>query len=55
MFESSTDTVNAHNVTLTADGDYANGKGNGWMSTDQPAEWLGEMFTNDEGIFHVRG
>ena len=56
MFESSTDTVNAYNVTLTADGDYANGRGNGWMPTDQSAEYrLGEMFTNDEGIFRVEG
>lgn len=56
MFESSTDTVNAYNATLTADGDYANGRGNGWMPTDQDAEYrLGEMFTNDEGIFRVEG
>lgn len=56
MYESSTDTVNAYNATLTADGDYANGKGNGWMPTDQLAEYrLGEMFTNDEGIFRVEG
>ena len=56
MFESNTDTVNAYNTTLTADGDYANGRGNGWMPTDQPAEYrLGEMFTNDEGIFRVEG
>ena len=56
MFESSTDTVNAYNATLTADSDHANGKGNGWMPTDQPAEYrLGEMFTNDEGIFRVEG
>ena len=56
MFESSTDTVNSYNATLTADGDYANGRGNGWMPTDQPAEYrLGEMFTNDEGIFRVEG
>ena len=56
MFESSTDTVNAYNATLTADGDYANGKGNGWMPTDQPREYrLAEMFTNDEGIFRVGG
>ena len=27
MFESSTDTVNVYNATLTADGDYANGQG----------------------------
>ena len=56
MFESSTDTVNAYNATLTADGDYANGKGNGWMPTDQPAEYrLAEMLTNDEGVFRVEG
>ena len=56
MFESNTDTVNAYNSTLTADGDYANGRGNGWMPTNQPAEYkLGEMFTNDEGIFRVEG
>ena len=60
MFESSTDTVNAYNATLTADGDYANGRGNGrgngWIPTNQPAEYrLGEMFTNDEGIFRVEG
>ena len=56
MFESSTETVNAYNATLTADSDYANGRGNGWIPTDQPAEYrLGEMFTNDEGIFRVEG
>ena len=56
MFKSSTDTVNAYNATLTADGDHANGKGNGWMPTDQDAEYrLAEMFTNDEGIFRVEG
>ena len=56
MYESSADTVNSYNATLTADGDYANGKGNGWIPTDQPAEYrLGEMFTNDEGIFRVEG
>ena len=56
MYESSTETVNAYNATLTADGDNVNGKGNGWMPTDQPAEYrLGEMFTNDEGIFRVEG
>lgn len=56
MYESSTETVNAYNATLTADGDYANGRGNGWIPTDQPAEYrLGEMFTNDEGIFRVEG
>ena len=56
MFEDNTDTVNAYNSTLTADGDYANGRGNGWMPTDQPAEYrLGEMFTNDEGVFRVEG
>ena len=56
MFESNAETVNAYNATLTADGDHANGRGNGWMPTDQPAEYrLGEMFTNDEGVFRVEG
>ena len=56
MYESSTETVNAYNATLTADGDYANGRGNGWIPTDQPAEYrLAEMFTNEEGIFRVEG
>ena len=56
MFESSTDTVNAYNATLTADGDHANGKGNGWVPTDQAVEYrLAEMFTNDEGVFRVEG
>ena len=56
IFESSTDTVNAYNATLTADGGHANGKGNGWMPTDQDAEYrLAEMFTNDEGVFRVEG
>ena len=56
MYESSTETVNAYNATLTADGYCANGKGNGWMPTDQPTEYrLGEMFTNDEGVFRVEG
>ena len=56
MFEGNTDTVNAYNATLTADGDFANGKGNGWVLTDQTVEYcLAEMFTNDEGIFRVEG
>ncbi len=56
MYESNAATVNAYNATLTADGDHANGKGNGWMPTDQPTEYrLGEMFTNDEGVFRVEG
>ena len=56
MFESNAETVNAYNATLTADGDYANGRGNGWVPTDQNAEYrLAEMFTNDEGIFRVEG
>ena len=56
MYESDTTAVTGYNATLTADGDYANGRGNGWMPTDQPAEYrLGEMFTNDEGVFRVEG
>ena len=56
MFESSTDTVNAYNATLTADGDYANGKGNGWMPTNNAQEYrLSEIYTNEEGILRVQG
>ena len=56
MFEGDTDTVNAYNATLTANGDFANGKGNGWVPTDQAVEYrLAEMFTNEEGIFRVEG
>ena len=41
---------------LTADGDYANGKGNGWVPTDQDAEYrLTELYTNEEGVIRIEG
>ena len=56
MFESSTDTVNSYNATLTADGDHANGRGNGWMPTNNAQEYrLSEIYTNEEGILRVQG
>ena len=56
MFESSTDTVNAYNATLTADGDFANGQGLGWVPTNNAQEYrLSEIYTNEEGILRVQG
>ena len=56
MYESNAATVEAYNATLTADGDYANGKGNGWVPTDQNAEYgLTELYTNEEGVIRVEG
>lgn len=56
MYESNAATVEAYNATLTADGDYANGKGNGWVPTDQDAEYrLTELYTNEEGVIRVEG
>ena len=56
MYESNTATVEAYNATLTVDGDYANGKGNGWVPTDQDAEYrLAELYTNEEGVIRIEG
>ena len=56
MYESNAATVEAYNATLTADGDYANGKGNGWVPTDQDAEYrLTELYTNEEGVIRIEG
>ena len=56
MYESSSTAVDAYNATLTADGDYANGKGYGWQSSRDTNEYrLGEMFTNEDGKFRVQG
>ena len=56
MYESNAATVEAYNATLTADGDYANGKGNGWVPTDQDTEyWLTELYTNEEGVIRIEG
>ncbi len=56
MYESNAATVEAYNATLTADGDYANGKGNGWVPTDQDTEYrLAELYTNEEGVIRIEG
>lgn len=55
MYESSA-AVDAYNATLTADGDYANGKGYGWQPARDANEYrMGEIFTNEDGKFRVQG
>lgn len=56
MFESDTGTVETYNRTMTAEGDNANGSGNGWVPTNQTNGYrLAEVFTNEEGILRVQG
>ena len=56
MYESDTAAVTRHNATLTADGDFANGQGLGWVPTNNAQEYrLSEIFTNEEGILRVKG
>ena len=56
MYESDTTAVNRYNATLTADGDFANGQGLGWVPTNNSQEYrLSEIFTNEEGILRVQG
>lgn len=56
MYEGNTATVEAYNATLTADGDYANGSGRGWVPTDKANQYrLAEIFSNEEGKIRVEG
>ena len=56
MYESDTAAVNRYNATLTADGDFANGQGLGWVPTNNAQEYrLSEIYTNEEGILRVQG
>ena len=56
MCESDTAVVTRYNATLTADGDFANGQGLGWVPTNNAQEYrLSEIFTNEEGILRVQG
>ena len=56
MYESDTAAVTRYNTTLTADGDFANGQGLGWVPTNNAQEYrLSEIFTNEEGILRVQG
>ena len=56
MYESDTAAVTRYNATLTANGDFANGQGLGWVPTNNAQEYrLSEIFTNEEGILRVQG
>ena len=56
MYESDTAVVTRYNATLTADGDFANGQGLGWVPTNNAQEYrLSEIFTNEKGILRVQG
>ena len=56
MYESDTAAVTRYNATLTADGDFDNGQGLGWVPTNNAQEYrLSEIFTNEEGILRVQG
>lgn len=55
-YEASEAEIMAYNRTLTASGDYANGKGVGWVSTGKPQEYqLAEIYSNDTGSIRVQG
>ncbi len=56
MYESDTATVTRYNATLTADCDFSNGQGLGWVPTNNAQEYrLSEIYTNVEGILRVQG
>ena len=56
MYESDTAAVTRYNATLTADGDFANGQGLGWVPTNNAQEYrLSEISINEEGILRVQG
>ena len=56
MYESDTTSVTRYNATLTADSDFANGQGLGWVPTNNSQEYrLSEIFTSEEGILRVQG
>lgn len=56
MYESDSAVVAEYNASLTAAYDYANGQGEGWVSTGTPNEYrLSETFTNEEGVLRING
>lgn len=56
MYESDSAVVAEYNASLTAAHDYANGQGDGWVSTGAPNEYrLSEIFTNEEGVLRING
>ena len=55
-YESDTATLEHYNATLTADGDFANGRGKGCVPTDTPNEYrLAEIYSNVDGKIRVEG
>ena len=55
-YEVSAAEITAYNKTLTAAGDYKNGKGGGWQPTGTANEYrLAEIFSNDTGNIRVQG
>ena len=55
-YEIDGDEIAAYNATLTADGDFKNGSGDGWVATGRPYEYqLSEIFSNDIGTLRVEG
>lgn len=56
MYETDQALVEEYNATLTAAYDYANGKGAGWVPTQNTNEYrMSELFTNEEGVIRVTG
>ena len=56
MFESDASLVANYNASLTEAGDYANGRGDGWVPTGVKNEYiLSEIFTNEEGVLRITG
>lgn len=56
MYESDSAVVAEYNASLTAAHDYANGQGDGWVSSGAPNEYrLSEIFTNEEGVLRING
>ena len=55
-YEVNADQIAAYNATLTAAGDFKNGRGGGWVATGRPNEYqLAEIFSNDTGTIRVQG
>ncbi len=55
-YEISTAEITAYNRSLTAAGDWRNGRGDGWVATGNANEYrLAEIFSNDTGTIRVQG
>ena len=55
-YEVNPEEIKAYNKTLTAEGDWANGKGKGWVPARKNKEYrLSEVFSNDTGNIRIEG